>query len=117
MSAIKISKNVADKAVRLEQGNRVILLAAFRAVVIGDTGTYDVTNFGGAWKCNCKWGQTSAHRGSCSHIEAVKAATPETQAPVASLAQLLNDGLAKRQAEAQAQLAADEAELNALFSF
>lgn len=108
------SKTVSDKAQRLGQSNRVVLLSTFRAVVIGDHSTYDVQQFGGRWRCNCKWGQTCAHRGPCSHVLAVQAATPEQQAAVAPLAAVINAGLAKMQQEAQARLAADKAELDAL---
>ncbi|MBX3169268.1 MAG: hypothetical protein KF760_17825 [Candidatus Eremiobacteraeota bacterium] len=106
---------VSSKAQRLNQGNRVVMLSTFRAMVIGDSGTYDVQQFGGRWRCNCKWGVTCAHRGPCSHVLAVQAATPENQAAVAPLAAVLNAGLAKMQADAQARLAADKAELEALF--
>ena len=109
------SNNVTAKAQRLGAGNRVVLLSTFRALVIGDTGTYDVQQFGARWRCGCKWGVTCAHRGPCSHVLAVQAATAEGQAPVAALASIINDGLAKRQADAQARLAQDEAELEALF--
>ncbi|MFN8606871.1 MAG: hypothetical protein U0931_05030 [Vulcanimicrobiota bacterium] len=106
---------VTSKAQRLNQNNRVVLLSAVRAMVIGDTSTYDVTKFGGRWACNCKWGLTCAHRGPCSHILAVQAASPENQAAVAPLAAVVNAGLAKMQADAQARLAQDEADLEALF--
>lgn len=111
------SRFVSDKAQRLGQSNRVVMLSTFRAMVIGDHGTYDVQQFGGRWCCNCKWGLTCAHRGPCSHVLAVQAATPETQAAVAPLAVVLNAGLAKLQADAEAQLAADKAEVEALFDF
>lgn len=109
------SAAVSAKAQRLSGGNRVVMLATFRAMVIGDHGTYDVQQFGGRWRCNCKWGLTCAHRGPCSHILAVQATTPESQSAVAPLAAMLNAGLAKMQADAQARLAQDEAELEALF--
>lgn len=109
------SNNVTNKAQRLGADNRVVLLSTFRALVIGDTSTYDVQQFCGRWRCNCKWGLTCAHRGPCSHVLAVQAANAESQAPVAHLAAIINDGLVKRQADAQARLAQDEAELEALF--
>ena len=114
-AAPKASVAVIAKAQRLGQGNRVVILSSFHALVIGDHATYDVTKFGEKLTCNCKWGLTCGHRGPCSHILAVQAATPESQAPVAKLAALLNDGIAKRHADAQAWLAEDKAELDALF--
>jgi hypothetical protein len=116
---MSVSLKVQQKAQRISENNRVVMLASYRAVVIGDTGTYDVTRFGSRWTCNCTWGTL---RGKpCSHVLAVQAATPETQAPVAALAAVINDGLAKRAQDAQERLAArheaDRAELDALLNF
>ena len=116
MSALP-SLNVQTKAIRLATNFRVVMVNATKALVIGDHGTYDVQDFGHGWRCNCPWGQMGFRRGECSHVTAVRMQTPETQAVVAPLAAVIKAGLAKMQADAQAQLAADEAELDALFSF
>lgn len=88
------------------------MLVSYRAVVIGDTATYNVTRFGSRWTCNCAWGMRNSVR-PCSHILAVQAATPTNQAPVAALAAVINDGLAKRAQDAQAR---HEADFNSLGS-
>ena len=113
---MNVSKQDQSKAQRISQNHRVVMLASYRAVVIGDTATYDVTRFGSRWTCNCAWGMRNSVR-PCSHILAVLAATPTNQAPVASLAAVINDGLAKRAQDAQARHEADRAELDALLNF
>jgi len=84
------------------------MLSESKAVVIGDTATYDVQKWAanGRWSCNCKWGQMGFRRGECSHITAVRMQTPETQAVVAPLAAILKAGFDKLQADALAQRAA-----------
>lgn len=112
------SQAVTAKAIRLATNFRVVMLNTTKALVIGDHGTYDVQQFGGErWTCNCPWGQMGFRRGECSHVTAVRMQTPETQAVVAPLAAIVKAGLAKLQADAQAQLAQDEAELDAMFNF
>lgn len=116
MSALP-SLNVQSKALRLATNFRVVMLSESKAVVIGDHNTYDVQQWSGRWTCNCPWGRMGFRRGECSHVTAVRMQTPETQAVVAPLAAVIKAGLEKMQADAQARLAADEAELDALFSF
>lgn len=109
------SAQVQAKATRLVSNFRVVMTSSRTGLVIGDHGTYDVTKWGERWSCNCPWGQMGFRRGACSHVLAVQAQTPETQAVVAPLAAVIKAGLEKLQADAQAQMAQDEAELEALF--
>ncbi len=89
------TKTIFVKADRLYRSYRVILLGATNALVIGDHDTYDVTKLSYRWTCNCLWGRYKSHWCDCSHIVAVRKALqdPSSQAPVARLAQLLQDAI------------------------
>jgi hypothetical protein len=86
-------KSITDKADRLKKNYRVILLGPGQALVIGDHDTYDVTRLSFRWSCNCLWGRHKGHWSECSHVVAVRKALldPESQAPVARLAGLLQE--------------------------
>jgi len=86
-------KTISEKADRLQQNHRVILLGPGQALVIGDHDTYDVTMLSYRWSCNCPWGRHKGRRSECSHVLAVRRAQmdPQSQAPVARLAGLLQE--------------------------
>ena len=86
-------KTIKEKADRLKQNYRVILLGPGQALVIGDHDTYDVTRLSFRWSCNCPWGRHKGRWAECSHVVAVRQAEldPKSQAPVAKLAGLLQE--------------------------
>lgn len=87
--------SIAEKATRLYQSHRVILLGPGHALVIGDHDTYSACNLGRRWLCNCLWGSRNGHWRDCSHVVAVRLALkdPSSQTPVARLADLINQSL------------------------
>ena len=88
-------KSIQEKADRLKQNYRVILLGPGQALVIGDHDTYDVIKLSYRWSCNCQWGRFKSHWTDCSHVVAVRKALkdPASQAPVARLAEILHDAI------------------------
>lgn len=86
-------KTIREKADRLKQNYRVILLGPGQALVIGDHDTYDVTMLSYRWSCNCPWGRHKGRWAECSHVVAVREAQhdPQSQKPVARLAGLLRE--------------------------
>ena len=92
-------KTINAKADRLKKNYRVILLSQTQALVIGDHDTYDVTKLSYRWSCNCPWGRRKGHWSACSHVGAVHQALldPNSQAPVARLADLLKQANRERE--------------------
>ena len=86
-------KTIKEKANRLKQNYRVILLGPGQALFIGDPDTYDVTRLSFRWSCNCPWGRHKGRWAECSHVVAVRQdqLDPRSQAPVAKLAGLLQE--------------------------
>lgn len=91
-------QTISGKAERLYKSYRVILLGPTKALVIGDHDTYDVIKLSYRWTCNCLWGRYKSHWSDCSHIGAVRKALqdPSSQAPVARLAELVQDAMDSR---------------------
>ena len=83
-------ETVTEKADRLKANCRVILVGQNRALVIGDTDTYQVEK-PQRWTCTCPWGRYRGRWSHCSHVLAVLRALrdPGSQAPVARLADML----------------------------
>ena len=83
------------KAERLRQNHRVVLLNHGKAVVIGDHNTYDLIKLGQKWRCSCPWGRHNHDWSECSHVIALRRALldPDSLAPVARLAELLNQAV------------------------
>ena len=83
-------ESISEKANRLNENHRVILIGFATALVIGDHDTHKVEKKGNRWSCDCKWKRHQGWR-DCSHIVAVKGARkdPSSQIAVARLADLL----------------------------
>lgn len=88
---MQIKETISQKADRLKQSHRVILLRGDHALVIGDHDTYDVKRHFGHWRCQCRWARYRGHWQDCAHVIAVRRAwkDPASQVPVARLADLL----------------------------
>ena len=85
-------ESIQEKATRLREHRRVIVIGHTRVLVIGDHDTYIVAKEGLKWTCDCKWGRR--HHGpwkGCSHIVAARQARKDLngQAVVARLADWL----------------------------
>ena len=93
-------ETISKKADRLKANFRAILLSGTHAVVIGDHDTYEVVRVGSKWTCNCLWGRLKSHWADCSHVVSVRRALqdPNSQAPVARLADMLKLASSRQQA-------------------
>lgn len=84
-------ESIQEKANRLREHRRVIVIGYKRVLVIGDHDTYIVAKKGPNWSCDCKWGRHQGAWRECAHIVAAKQARKDLlgQAVVARLADWL----------------------------
>lgn len=87
----KQTESIQEKADRLRENHRVIVVGHEKVLVIGDNDTYLVQKKGITWSCDCNWGRFRGAWKSCAHVVAAKQARkdPLGQATVARLADWL----------------------------
>ena len=68
------AETVQEKADRLRNNHRVIVVGHEKVLVIGESDTYLVQKQGINWTCDCKWGRYRGHLKDCSHVVAAKQA-------------------------------------------
>lgn len=84
-------ESIPEKAARLKNNSRVIIIGREKVLVIGDTDTHKVEKKGLKWACDCRWYKCRGAWQDCSHILAAKQARkdPSSQVAVTRLADWL----------------------------
>lgn len=67
-----------EKAERFVEQHRAIAVDEQTAIVIGDSGTYELTKNAWGWRCDCKFGGTDER--PCSHVLAARAVAADPRA-------------------------------------